>query len=91
MAAQQDGVEIEDVAEENPNAIIRVGIDPITAFLVFMHGKLPLAWLKGDQVKSCVKFLSAMYKAFIALDASMVEINPLVLTKEGKILPLMLK
>ena len=89
MASQQGGMEIEDVAAENPDAIIRVGIDPITGISGFHARKIAFGLgLKGDQVKSCVKFLSAMYKAFVALDASMVEINPLVLTKEGKVLAL---
>lgn len=80
MVSTEGGMEIEEVAHENPDAIIRVAIDPVAGFSGFHARKLAFGLgLRGDQVKSAVKFFTNLYKAFIETDASIVEINPMIL------------
>jgi succinyl-CoA synthetase beta subunit len=89
IASTEGGMEIEEVAEATPEKIITVAIDPVTG-LQPHHGR-GIAFglgLEGKQVGSAVKFLQAMYKVVIDLDASMVEINPLVVTGSGEVLAL---
>ncbi len=89
MASTEGGMDIEEVAEKHPEKIIRVSIDPATGMQPFHARKLVFGLgLKNDAVKSAVGFMMAMYKAFIELDASLVEINPLVLTKQNQIIAL---
>lgn len=89
LASTEGGMEIEEVAQTHPEKIIKVLIDPISGFQPFHGRKLAYGLgLKGDQVKECIRFAKNLYEAFIGLDASLVEINPLVLTKEGKIVAL---
>jgi succinyl-CoA synthetase beta subunit len=89
MASSEGGMDIEDVAEATPEKIIKRTIDPITGFCGY-HGR-DIAFglgLEGKQVGSCVKLLSAMYTAFVELDASMVEVNPMVVTGAGEVIAL---
>ena len=89
MASTEGGMDIEQVAEETPEKIIRVAIDPATG--IQAHHCRTVAFgldLEGGQVKSATRFLTAMYKAFTELDASLVEINPLVVTGDGEVLAL---
>jgi succinyl-CoA synthetase beta subunit len=89
MASAEGGVEIEEVAATHPEKIIRVPIDPALGLMPFHARKVAYGLkLEGNQVGSAIKFLMAMYKAFIALDASIVEINPLVVTKAGEVVAL---
>lgn len=89
LASTEGGMEIEEVAQTHPEKIIKVLIDPTSGFQPFHGRKLAYGLgLKGDQVKECIRFAKNLYEAFIGLDASLVEINPLVLTKEGKIVAL---
>jgi succinyl-CoA synthetase beta subunit len=89
MASAEGGVEIEEVAATHPEKIIRVPIDPALGLMPFHARKIAYGLkLEGNQVGSAIKFLMAMYKAFIALDASIVEINPLVVTKAGEVVAL---
>lgn len=89
LASTEGGVEIEEVAANYPEKIIKATIDPVTGLQPFQVRKLAFGLgLKGDQVKELTKLTKGLYEAFIALDASLIEINPLVLTKEGKILAL---
>jgi len=89
MASTEGGMEIEEVAEANPEKIISIAIDPVTGLQGFHARRIAFALgLEGDQVKSAVKFLMAMYKAFTDLDAAMVEINPLVITGSGDVIAL---
>ena len=84
MASTEGGVEIEKVAAEHPEKIIKVAIDPATGIQPFHARKIAFGLgLEGNQVSSCVKFVIAMYKAFLELDCSIVEINPLVVTGPG--------
>jgi succinyl-CoA synthetase beta subunit len=89
MASTEGGMEIEEVAVHSPEKILRVAVDPATGMQAFHARKIAFGLgLEGKQVGSCVKFLTGMYKAFIELDASIVEINPLVITGAGDVLAL---
>jgi succinyl-CoA synthetase beta subunit len=89
MASTEGGMEIEEVAAKTPEKILKVSIDPATGMLPYHARKLAFGLgLEGKQVGSAVKFMLAMYKAFTELDASIVEINPLVVTKGGEVLAL---
>ncbi|MDE3057633.1 MAG: ADP-forming succinate--CoA ligase subunit beta [Bacteroidota bacterium] len=89
MASTEGGVEIEKVAAETPGKIVKEYVDPSAGFKQFQARKLAFALgLEGDAFKNGVKFLLALYKAYEATDASLAEINPLVVTKEGAVLAL---
>jgi succinyl-CoA synthetase beta subunit len=89
MASTEGGMEIEEVAAATPEKILRVAVDPATGIEPFHARKLAYGLgLEGDQVKSAVRFVMAMYKAFTDLDASIVEINPLVVTGSGDVIAL---
>ena len=89
IASTEGGMAIEDVAEATPEKIITLSIDPATGIQQFHARKIAFGLgLEGKQVQVATKFLIAMYKAFTDLDASMVEINPLVVTGEGQIIAL---
>jgi len=89
MASTEGGVEIEEVAEKTPEKILTATIDPVTGLQGFHARRLAFGLgLKGKQVGAAVKFLQALYAAFIDLDASMVEINPLIVTGGGDLVAL---
>jgi succinyl-CoA synthetase beta subunit len=89
MASTEGGMEIEEVAHAHPEKILKVAIDPATGMQGFHARKLAFGLgLSGKQVQSAVKFMLAMYKVFTQLDASIVEINPLVVTGDGQVLAL---
>jgi len=89
MASTEGGMEIEEVAAKHPDKILKVAIDPATGMESFHARKLAFGLgLEGKQVQSAVKFMLAMYKVFNQLDASIVEINPLVVTGDGQIIAL---
>ena len=89
MVSTEGGVEIEKVAAETPEKIVKEYIDPAVGFQPFQARKLAYALnLEGDQAKSCMKFLTALYKAYEESDASLAEINPLVVTKDGRVVAL---
>lgn len=89
IASTEGGMEIEEVAHNTPEKIVTVAIDPATGMSGFHARKVAFALgLEGKQVGAAVKFLTGMYKAFRELDASTVEINPLVVTGAGEVLAL---
>ncbi len=89
MASTEGGMDIEEVAAKTPEKIIKVAIDPATGMQPHHARKIAFGLgLEGKQVGSGVKFILAMYKAFTELDASIVEINPLVVTAAGEVLAL---
>jgi succinyl-CoA synthetase beta subunit len=89
MVSQEGGVEIEKVAEETPEKIHKAFIDPAVGLQAFQARQLAFALgLQGDQIKQAVQLMSALYKAFVETDAALLEINPLVVTGEGKLLAL---
>ena len=80
MVSTEGGMDIEEVAHNSPEKIIKVGIDPASGFSGFHARKLAFGLgLSGDQMKSATKFFANLYKAFIELDASIIEINPMIL------------
>jgi succinyl-CoA synthetase beta subunit len=89
MASTEGGMEIEEVALNHPEKIIRIGVDPATGIWPFHANKLAYALgLEGKQIAAFRKFVMAMYKAFLDLDCAIVEINPLVVTGAGDIVAL---
>ncbi len=89
MASTEGGMEIEEVAASHPEKILRVAIDPATGMQGFHARKLAFGLgLEGKQVGAATRFMLGMYKAFMSLDASVVEINPLVVTGAGEVLAL---
>jgi succinyl-CoA synthetase beta subunit len=89
MASTEGGMEIEEVAHKHPEKIIKVAIDPTTGYQPFHGRKIAKALgLTADQTKEGVKFFGGIYKCFLNEDCSQVEINPLILTKQGAIMAL---
>ncbi|TXH37531.1 MAG: ADP-forming succinate--CoA ligase subunit beta [Rhodospirillaceae bacterium] len=89
MASSEGGVEIEEVAATHPEKIIKIAVDPATGIQPFHAREVAFGLgLEGNQIGSCVKFVTAMYRAFTELDCSIVEINPLVVTGAGDVLAL---
>ena len=89
MVSTEGGVEIEKVAAETPEKILKVWIDPSIGLGAFQATQLAFGLgLEGNQVKNAVKFIKALFKAFIETDATLAEINPLVITGEGEVIAL---
>jgi succinyl-CoA synthetase beta subunit len=89
MVSTEGGMEIEKVAAETPEKILKEYVDPAIGFRKYQAQKLCFdLGLSGDALKSGVNFLLSLYKAYEASDASLAEINPLVLTQEGHVLAL---
>ena len=89
VASTEGGMEIEEVAAEQPEKIVKEPVDPALGLMPYQARKIAFGLgLEGKQVSAAVKFLTGMYQAFVQLDASQVEINPLVVTGEGTMLAL---
>ena len=89
MASSEGGMEIETVAAETPEKIITVTIDPASGCQAFHARKLAFGLgLEGKAVKAALKLFPALYDAMLGSDASMLEINPLVVTVDGDLLAL---
>jgi succinyl-CoA synthetase beta subunit len=89
IASAAGGMDIEEVAAKEPDKILREQIDPGTGVIPFQARKLAFGMgLPTASVNKFVKLLESIYKAFIETDASMIEINPLILTKGGDLLAL---
>ncbi|HEY7955576.1 MAG TPA: ADP-forming succinate--CoA ligase subunit beta [Polyangia bacterium] len=89
MASTEGGMEIEEVAAHHPEKILKTAIDPAVGFRPWQARTLAYGLgLKGDEVKSAIKLLDALARAFVDLDCSLCEINPLVVTKQGEVLAL---
>jgi succinyl-CoA synthetase beta subunit len=89
MASPDGGMDIEAVAENTPERIHKEHVDPATGLAPFQARKLAFALgLEGDQVSKFSSMLTSLYAAFVGTDASLVEINPLVVTKSGDLLAL---
>ena len=89
MASQSGGMEIEEVAANDPNAIVKTYIDPGVGFEAYQARKLAFALgLKPTQLNDAVKFMSGLYRAFVETDASLLEINPFITTKDDRLLAL---
>ena len=89
MVSTEGGMEIEKVAAESPEKIVKETVEPELGLQQYQARKLAYSLgLSGDQLKNCVKFLTALYDAYEKTDASLAEINPLVVTQEGSVLAL---
>ena len=89
MASAAGGMEIEQVAEENPDAILKEYIDPGMGLEAFQARKIAFKLgLKPPQINPAVQFLTSLYKAFLDTDASMIEINPFITTTDGRLFAL---
>jgi succinyl-CoA synthetase beta subunit len=89
MASAAGGMEIEQVAEENPDAILKQYIDPGMGLEAFQARKIAFSLgLKGQQITPAVQFLTGLYKAFLDTDASLIEINPFITTTDGRLFAL---
>ena len=89
MASTEGGMDIEEVAAETPEKITVITIDPVAGIQAFHARQVAFSLgLTGDQVKAAVRFVLATYKAFMDTDASLLEINPLVVTGAGAVVAL---
>jgi succinyl-CoA synthetase beta subunit len=89
MASQAGGMEIEQVAAENPNAIVKEYIAPGMGLEPFQARKLAFQLgLKPEQINQAVKFMTGLYKAFEETDSSLMEINPFITTSDGRLFAL---
>ncbi|MBP2233026.1 succinyl-CoA synthetase beta subunit [Azospirillum agricola] len=89
IASTEGGMEIEEVAHNTPEKIVKVAVDPATGIQGYHTRKIAFALgLEGKQVGSAATFIAAAYKAFVELDCAIVEINPLIVTGAGDILAL---
>jgi succinyl-CoA synthetase beta subunit len=89
LFSTEGGVDIEEVAETNPDSIVRIYVDPLLGLLPYQVRELVFdAGLEGDVAKGVGQVLNNLYRAFAESDASLVEINPLVATEDGRVLAL---
>ncbi|MBB30951.1 MAG: ADP-forming succinate--CoA ligase subunit beta [Gemmatimonadetes bacterium] len=89
MASQDGGMDIEEVAANTPERILKETVDPSVGLLRFQASRLAFGLgLEGDQQKQGVRFINALYQAYSATDCSLAEINPMVITKDGDVVAL---
>jgi succinyl-CoA synthetase beta subunit len=89
MASKSGGMEIEEVAAKDPKAIVREAVDPSLGMFPFQARKVAFALgLSGESLKKCVALLQSLFRAYVETDASLAEINPLLVTKQGDVLAL---
>jgi len=89
MASAEGGVDIEDVAREDPAKILKSVVDPLVGFMPFQARQLAFALgLQGDSVGAFVKFATGLYAAYASTDATLAEVNPLVVTASGLVVAL---
>jgi succinyl-CoA synthetase beta subunit len=89
MASQEGGMEIEEVAAKSPEKILKQIVDPAVGLAGYQARNLAYGMgLKGDAAKNAVSLFFLVYNAFVELDASLLEVNPLVVTKDGRVLAL---
>jgi succinyl-CoA synthetase beta subunit len=87
IASTEGGMDIEQVAADTPEKIMSLDVDPASGISGFHGRQIAFALgLTGDAFKQCVKLIGGLYKMFLEKDASLIEINPLVVTKEGQLL-----
>jgi succinyl-CoA synthetase beta subunit len=87
IASTEGGVNIEEVAARTPEKIVTVRIDPAAGYSAYVGRRIAAALaLEGAEVKQCVAMIGQLYRAFVEKDMSLLEINPLVVTKDGNLL-----
>src|SRR2546423_13026111 len=85
MASSEGGMEIEEVAAKQPEKILRETLDPVLGLAPYQARNLAYGLgLKGDAARNAAGFMAKLYRAFIDVDCSLAEINPLVLTSDGQ-------
>ena len=86
MASKSGGMEIEEVAAKDPDAIFKEYIEPVVGLQPFQARKLAFKLgLEGTQINQAVTFMTGLYRAFVETDCSLLEINPFITTKDGKL------
>jgi len=86
IVSTEGGMDIEEVAKKTPEKIATFAIDPAAGYSPFVGVEIATALkLKGDEIKQCGALVKSLYAAFTAKDMSLLEINPLVVTKDGKV------
>jgi succinyl-CoA synthetase beta subunit len=86
IASTAGGMDIEEVARQTPQKIATFQVDPASGYSGFIGNRIAVALgLKGDEIKQCGALVKSLYEAFVAKDMSLLEINPLVVTKDGKL------
>ena len=89
MVSTEGGMDIEEVAEKHPEKIMRVWVDPLLGFQAYQARFLAFSLgFEGDQLKKAIKILTGLYNSYVKTDASIAEINPLVLTDQGDVIAL---
>lgn len=89
MASTEGGMEIEEVAAEQPEKILREELDPLVGLAPFQARRLGYGLgLEGEALKSFIRFVTSLSEAAVELDTDMLEINPLVVTKSGEVMAL---
>jgi succinyl-CoA synthetase beta subunit len=89
IASAEGGMDIEQVAAERPDAIVRVPVDPAAGFSPWIGRKIAFGLgLEGKRVDDAVKLTAALFRVFTETDASLVEINPLIVTQDDRLLAL---
>jgi succinyl-CoA synthetase beta subunit len=89
MASSEGGMDIEEVAHRSPEKILKEPVDPLIGFMPFQARRLAFhLGLQGESVSAFVKFASGLYKAVMRTDASLAEVNPLVVTATGGVIAL---
>jgi len=86
IASTEGGMDIEKVAHDTPDKIVTLSIDPASGYSAFHGRKVAAALeLEGDQINQCVKLIGSLYQAFVEKDMALLEVNPLVVTRHGKL------
>jgi succinyl-CoA synthetase beta subunit len=88
MASAEGGVEIEEVAAKHPEKILKESVDPLTGLMPYQARKLAFGLGLAANANAFVKFATALYRAYLETDASLAEINPLVVLEDGRVLAL---
>ncbi|MDE2705987.1 MAG: ADP-forming succinate--CoA ligase subunit beta [Gemmatimonadota bacterium] len=89
MASQEGGMEIEEVAAETPEKILKETVDPAVGLQAFQATRLAFGLgFEGKQVRQAASFILSLYRAYVDADCSLVEVNPLVATADGQLLAL---
>ena len=89
VCSTEGGMDIEEVAANNPEKIVSFSVDPATGYQAFHGRKVAFSLgLENSQVKECVKLTGQLFKAFLEKDMEMLEINPLIVTKNGNLIVL---
>ncbi|GAB4575714.1 MAG: ADP-forming succinate--CoA ligase subunit beta [Rhodothalassiaceae bacterium] len=89
IASTEGGMDIEEVAAKTPDKILTIGVDPATGLMPFHQRRVAFALgLEGDVAKKLMKVVKSLYDAFIGLDASLLEVNPLVVTEDDDVVVL---